>query len=126
MSEPQPTMSLSGIVVRTEQDRRFTEQLKRIVSKAGGEWCGIQESMIGDPPLLLFNSPKSDSTLAVKFNPIDFDPARLEVAIRKRLEESDKNFADHKITVKASLLEGMLANTNALVVELEKMLGRAK
>ena len=112
---------------RVPEPSGFLTQLQRIVAEAGGEWCGVQETL--DTPLLMFTSPRTGSTLAVKLSHLTVesgDFSSLAETIRKRIAESDKDFADRKISVKRSVLEGLLANANALVVELEKILGREK
>ncbi len=102
---------------------RLIAQLKQIVQAAGGEFCGIQTAITAGDDLLLFNSPTTGSTLAVKFNPINFDdnPTALVTAIRKRLLESDKDFADRKIHVKASVLESIHDTLIAIASELQEL-----
>jgi hypothetical protein len=65
--------------------------LKRVVCQAGGEWVGIQETVPPIPPLLLFNSPTTDSTLAVKLYP-EMKIAEVGEAVKKRIADSDKQF----------------------------------
>lgn len=69
--------------------------LKRVVCQAGGEWVGIQETVPPLPPLLLFNSPATDSTLAVKMDP-EMTVAELGKAVQKRIADSDKTFKRRK------------------------------
>jgi hypothetical protein len=66
--------------------------LKRVVCQAGGEWVGVQETIPPLPHLLLFNSPQTQSTLAVKLER-DLTVAQVGRAIQKRLAESNKEFA---------------------------------
>ncbi len=92
---------------------------------AGGIWCGVQEPLSSKrPPLLLFNSPDSGSTLAV---PLDQDPqgldwwSDLEAAIRRRIAESDKAFADRRISVKQSVLASISNQLMRLVEEVNAL-----
>jgi hypothetical protein len=66
--------------------------LKGLVSRAGAEWVGVQETVPPLPFLLLFNSPATDSTLAIKLYP-DLTPQEIVDAIQKRMAESNKQFA---------------------------------
>ena len=68
-----------------------TSILRRIVTQAGGEWVGVQETVPPLPHLLMFNSPQTNSTLAVKLEP-DLTLAELGKAIQKRIADSDKTF----------------------------------
>ena len=66
--------------------------LKGLVSRAGAEWVGLQETVPPLPFLLLFNSPFTDSTLSIKLHP-DMTHQEIVDAIQKRLAESNKQFA---------------------------------
>jgi hypothetical protein len=65
--------------------------LKRLVSQAGAEWVGVQETVPPLPHLLMFNSPNTRSTLAVKLQP-DMTPREIVEAVRTRMIQSDKQF----------------------------------
>lgn len=69
--------------------------LKRLVSQAGAEWVGVQETVPPLPFLLLFNSPATDSTLAIKLNP-DLTPKEIVDAIQKRMADSNKTFKNKR------------------------------
>ena len=66
--------------------------LKRLVCQAGAKWVGVQETIHPLPFLLMFNSPETDSTLAIKLQP-DMTPREIVEAVQKRLAESNKQFA---------------------------------
>ena len=66
--------------------------LKQLVAQAGADWCGVQEDVT--PRLLMFNSRKTGSTLAIKFNPFGINEAQVVAAIRTRVAESDKQFEE--------------------------------
>jgi hypothetical protein len=70
--------------------------LKRLVSQAGGQWCGVQESVPPLPHLLMFNSPQTGSTLAIRINPTEINEAEIVTAIRTRIAASDKQFKEKK------------------------------
>lgn len=107
-------------------ESKFTNLLKDIVKGAGGDWCGVQDAMFPELPMVLFNSPTTRSTLAVRFNPIDFDPRKLNEAIRTRIEASDALFADRTISIKASEMRKIsttlrdLANGLDLLIDSKK------
>ena len=68
-----------------------TELLRDIVKACGGVWVGVQETVPPLPHLLMFNSPQTDSTLAVKLEPgLTF--AEIAKAVKKRIADSDKTF----------------------------------
>ena len=69
--------------------------LKRLVSQAGAQWVGVQETVPPIPHLLLFNSPASSSTLAIRLEP-DMTPREIVEAIHERLVSSDKEFSKGK------------------------------
>ena len=117
-------MSITGIT----SDSKFLLRLKQIVAEAGGEWCGIQEAMFPDGvlPMILFNSPATGSTLAVKFNPVAVDRDKLREEIRAKIEASDALFADRTISIKASEMRKIsttlrdLANGLDLLIDSKK------
>ena len=106
-------------------DKFLIEDLKAIVAEAGGIWCGVQEPLGSEqPPLLLFNSPDSGSTLAVPLNQNPQAPdwwITLEMAIRNRIAESDKTFADRRIYLKASKLHDISNRLMRLVEEVDAL-----
>lgn len=83
------------------------QRLKWAVEYAGAEWCGVQEPLTDrTPPLLLFNSKKTRSTLTVPIN--EFAEGRMDAEtvsnlIRYRLESSDKKFQEKKMTLREKL-----------------------
>ena len=79
--------------MQTEQQFPSKSILKRLVAQAGGQWCGVQETIPPLPHLLLVTSPKTGSTLAVRFDPKNINRRELVDAIRKRIAESDKTFS---------------------------------
>ena len=105
-------------------ESKFTNLLKDIVKGAGGDWCGVQDAMFPELPMVLFNSPTTRSTLAVRFNPIDFDPRKLNEAIRTRIEASDALFADRSISVKVATLQKLQTAISSLAAEVNEILGR--
>src|SRR5208337_4118669 len=67
-------------------DVASSESLARLAVKdGGGVWVGIQECE-GLPSLILFNSPVTGSTLALKTSELTADN------VRRRIEESDAAF----------------------------------
>ena len=66
--------------------------LKRLVCQAGAKWVGVQETIPPLPFLLLFNSPETDSTLAIKLQP-DMTKREIVEAVQKRLAASNAEFA---------------------------------
>ena len=78
-------MTLYSINLAYEQYKQNVEAGARAaVEEGGGIWCGIQESELYD--LVLFNSPKTGSTLALKTSAI---PPEL---VRAKIKASDKTF----------------------------------
>ena len=64
-----------------------SESLARLAVKdGGGHWVGIQECERLPYDLVLFNSPGTGSTLALKTSEITAD------SVRRRIEESDAAF----------------------------------
>jgi hypothetical protein len=61
------------------------DPVQAIVEKGGGVYCGIQHAVSG-PDLVLFNSPRTGSTLAVELSHLT--PA----AVARRIAESDAEF----------------------------------
>ena len=119
-SEQQPK-SLTSIISKEKTDHGVA-MLKRVVEEAGGEWCGIQDTMLNPGlALLLFHSPASGSTLAVRFNPADFDPSKIAEAVHKRLAESDRDFADRTVPVKVSSLQRISSTLASLSTEIKNM-----
>lgn len=104
----------------------FDTHLHQIVEAAGGTWCGVQESIFPELPMLLFNSPKTGSTLAVRFDPTDFDTTQLMVAVREKLAESDRKFEDRTIPVKASVLQELCATFLKWQTEITDILARSE
>jgi hypothetical protein len=119
MSEQQPIRA-SDIIAES----KFTNLLKDIVKGAGGEWCGVQEAMFPDLPMVLFNSPASRSTLAVRFNPVAFDPSKLNEAIRAKIEASDAQFADRSVSVKVATLQKLQVAVSNLANEIAELIAR--
>ena len=115
-------MSITGIT----SDSKFLLRLKQIVAEAGGEWCGIQEAMFPDGvlPMILFNSPATGSTLAVKFNPVVVDRDKLREEIRAKIEASDALFADRSISVKVVTLQKLQTAISNLAAEVNELLAR--
>jgi hypothetical protein len=99
----------------------LTRKLKGIVSTIGADWCGIQETINPHQALLLFNSRKSNTTLAIKFDPVDFDYAYAKTAAASRLIESDNDFADRRISVKASTLDRIAKSASEVLAEVEEL-----
>jgi hypothetical protein len=97
------------------------KKLKGVVSKVGADWCGIQETINPNEALLLFNSRKSNSTLAVKFDPSNFDIFVLEEAAAERLHKSDHLFKERKISVKESTLDRIQKTASEIVAEVEEL-----
>lgn len=71
-------------------------RLKHIVALAGGQWVGVQNLGSLAPPLLLFNSPATGSTLAVKIPTEKFYDSDLVRDIRAHIGASDALFAAAK------------------------------
>ena len=72
-------------------DVASSESLARLAVKdGGGQWVGILEAEGMPYDLILFNSPGTDSTLALKTSEITAD------GVRRRIEESDRAFNIHR------------------------------
>ena len=124
--QQRPNNLASSFSLPTEAESSFIQNLRLLVADAGGEFVGIQENMFPEVPLLMFNSPTSKSTLAVRINPVCYNERDLKDAIRKRITESDAEFANRKITVKTYRFVSHISSTDALTGELEQILGRKK
>jgi hypothetical protein len=70
------------------REQRSRSILKRLVSQAGAQWVGIQETVPPIPHLLLFNGP-SGLTLTIRLEP-DMTPREIVEAIQKRLASQEK------------------------------------
>lgn len=99
------------------------QALRDVVDSAGADWCGVQDTIDPEKSLLLFNSRKTGSTLAVSFNPLNFYSVNLYHTVIARLTESDAEFASRKISVKLSTLERLRKTASELESELGKILG---
>lgn len=95
-------------------DEHIINRLKAAVKSAGADWCGIQETIPPLPSLLLFNSPKSGSTLAVRFYPSNFDSASIAAAVRRKMKESDKKFKVETIRVPVAALDELASSLLSL------------
>jgi hypothetical protein len=76
---------LARLLKRTHETQSFSdigEYYRRAVEAAGGEYVGIQECE-GRESLILFNSPKTGSTLAVK------ESNFTSVAVQNRIEQHE-------------------------------------
>ena len=107
---------------RVPEPSGFLTQLQRIVAEAGGEWCGVQETL--DTPLLMFTSPRTGRTLAVKLSHLAVesgDFSSLAETIRKRIAESDADFANRRVSVKASTLQRLSLQASMLAAEIDKV-----
>ena len=128
MSE-QPTNSTSmSSAVYNPKGLQF---LKEAVHEADCLWCGVQETIEPQVALLLFNSPTTGSTLAVKFNPTHFSFKDLVTAIKARREESDETFKERRISLKLSVLRGwmnkaILLGADEIATEINAVLNRRK
>ena len=69
----------------TEEER--IERLKAIVTLGGGEWLGIQEGEGLYTDLILFHSPQTGSTLALR----DDEFFTVE-AVQNKIQTADKMF----------------------------------
>lgn len=66
--------------------------LKFIVGSAGGQWVGVQEGLgFGGPDLVLFNSKRTKSTLA-----LPDDEFFTVAAVQERIRLSDETFMENK------------------------------
>ena len=127
MSEtPRQALNPNGGLHMTDiiTQSKFTNVLKDIVLGAGAEWCGIQEAMSPELPMVLFNSPKTGSTLAVRFNPDSVDSAQLAAAIRAKIEASDAMFIERSISVKVATLQKLQTAISNLAAEVNELLAR--
>jgi hypothetical protein len=70
--------------------------LKMVVERAGAEYVGVQELTEDYDRLLLFNSKKTGSTLAVHFNPKHIRQDQIQQEITARVAQSDAEFAEAK------------------------------
>ena len=99
------------------------QALKDAVGFAGADWCGVQDTIALNESLLLFNSRETGSTLAVPFNPTDFEYSVVLDAVRKKLADSNAEFAKRRISVKVSTLERLRKTASELESELGTILG---
>jgi hypothetical protein len=108
-------------------ESQFLKHLTVLVQKAGGELCGVQETMFPDVlSLIMFNSPATGSTLAVQFNPIDFDPDKLIEAIRTKIEASDAMFAGRSVSVKVIALQESANNLRRIADDIDLLITKEK
>jgi len=98
------------------------QALRDVVGFAGADWCGVQDTIDPEKSLLLFNSRETNSTLAVSFNPIYFATGDLLIAVKKRLEEHNSDFANRKVSVKASTLKRLCIVVGDVANELQSIL----
>lgn len=96
------------------------KKIKSVVTAGGGNWVGIQTTIDG-PPLILFSSPQTGSTLALYYSELwtDLDLAK---TVSERIKESDAEFADRKIKVKASTLTRFADTLSQVVTELNELI----
>lgn len=64
-------------------DEVYEKHFRRIVKEGGGEWVGIQEVEHEDYDLVLFSSPKTGSTLAVKTSACDANAVAVKLALHE-------------------------------------------
>lgn len=73
-------------------DANRVEHLKLVVAAAGGQWGGLQEGLgFGGPDLVLFNSKRTKSTLA-----LPDDEFFTVAAVQERIRLSDETFMENK------------------------------
>ena len=106
---------------------KFPDRLRRAVLAGGGEFVGIQQGLGPAPDLLLFNSPTTGSTLAIPITDlllVTFSDSEFSTRVREKIAESDKTFADRKVTVKASVLQDISKRLFELSEEIRNLQGR--
>ena len=105
----------------------FPNRLKRAVLAGGGEYVGLQQGIHPSPDLLLFNSPTTGSTLAIPITDlllVTFSDSEFSTAVRTKIAESDKTFADRKISVKESVLTAISNTLQQLRNEIDALTRR--
>lgn len=81
--------------------------LEKIVLAAGGKWVGVQRapvsSVLDQPDLVLFNSERTGSTLA-----LPDDEFFTVAAVREKIYLSDKTFEDTPVRIPRGSLQDMI------------------
>jgi hypothetical protein len=95
------------------------DRIREAVMIGGGDFVGIQTTIEG-PPLILFNSPQTGTSLSVYYQE-SWEEINLIQAVSGRIQRSDAEFADRKIGVKASILKRIADNLSAVVTELNEL-----
>jgi hypothetical protein len=95
------------------------EHLKRHVLAGGGQWVGVQECVPPMSALVLFNSPTTQSTLAIHANQLTSE------TVHAKIVASDAAFGKSKnITVPRATLQVFVADLKEAVASIESLLGR--
>jgi hypothetical protein len=89
--------------------------LKKIVIAAGGKWVGIQPSMTDDEhTLVLFNSEKTGSTLALPDN--EFFTVQ---AVQDKIRLSDREFANAPVHIPRGSLNDIVQELEGIAAALK-------
>jgi hypothetical protein len=97
--------------------------LREIVIAAGADWCGVQDTINPEESSLLFALPRTGVVLSVKFNPFEFDSDVIQNNVRDRLEHFRLDYANRKISVRASVIEDIRSRVSGIESELREILG---
>jgi hypothetical protein len=100
-------------------NQETVSNLQNIVLAADGEWVGLQESLSNDMvPLVLFNSAKTGSTLA-----LPADENFTVATVREHIRISDEQFEKSYVRVPRWKLRSLLAMLTELQIEIKGYLG---
>lgn len=73
--------------------------LQGVIEAGGGIWVGIQDGAGVYPDLVLFNSRKTGSTLALKVNEVIGDVVGAPERVRRHIEASDSKFTTQRSSI---------------------------
>jgi len=74
----------------------------------------------------MFTSPQTGSTLAIPFDPLDFDDSELYNQVIAKLAESNQKFSDRPISIKASVLKDLSNRLMQLATEISDLYSRSE
>ncbi len=95
------------------------EHLKRHVLAGGGQWVGVQECVPPLTALVLFNSPTTQSTLALPADQLT------SATVHAKIVASDAQFGkSEKVKIPRATLQVCVSDLKEVVAKFESFLGR--
>jgi len=76
--------------VKRNLDQTYERYFRQMVEAGGGQWVGVQEWEGKPYDLIMFNSPTTGTTLALRSDQID------AASVAERISESDEKFGGSK------------------------------